>query len=124
MSQCTYIHTTIFMKIWTSTKNLIIGVIIGILLSTTVSYAYRFNKPTKLTQFDDSALITLNEALEQIWNLSNGRFSLDIVTTNPDGNTKGDIGDMLLFNNSGTYYLEINTTGAKVWRGVQLTDTP
>ena len=105
-------------------KKLVIGIIIGILFSTSLTYAYRFNKPARMTKLDDSALITINESLEQLWNLSNGRSTIDIVTVNPDGATKGDIGDMLLFNNSGTYYLEINIAGTKVWRGTALTDLP
>ena len=105
-------------------KKFIVGVIIGVMLSSSLSYAFRFSKPQRLTAFDNKNLVLLNDILEQQWNVANGRFSLDIVTVNPDGATNGDVGDMLLFNNSGTYYLEINTTGAKVWRGTALTDTP
>lgn len=89
-----------------------------------LAVAYRAPKPAKITKFDEAALTQLNIDLENLWNLSNGRYSLNYVTSNPDGNLKGDVGDMILFNNGGIFYLEINTTGAKVWRGVQLTDTP
>lgn len=104
-------------------KYCIIGLIIGILLNG-ISYAYRFGKPAKITAFDNNALVVINDTFERLWDLSNGRFNLDIVTSNPDGSLNGNIGDMLLFNNSGTYYFEVNTTGAKVWRGTVLTDIP
>lgn len=105
--------------------NRIAGLIIGLILGLVVSvYAYRAPKPAKITKFDEAALTQLNTDLENLWNLSNGRYSINIVTSNPDGNLKGDVGDMVLFNNGGTFYLEVNTTGAKVWRGTVLTDTP
>ena len=89
-----------------------------------ISYAYRIPKPQRITDFDQNGLVTLNETLEQLWDVTNGRYNLTTVTTNPDGAKSGKGGDMVLFNNSGTYYLAINTTGAKIWRSVVLTDTP
>lgn len=105
-------------------NKLIIVIITTILLFTGVSYALRISKPKTITKLDDSAITILNEALEQIWNVTNGRYNLNITTTNPDGNVIGNVGDMILLNSSGTYYLEINTTGAKVWRGILLQDLP
>ena len=105
-------------------KKLIIGFILGNLLATGVSFAYRIPKPQRITDFDQNGLVILNETLEQLYDLTNGRFSLNITTTNPDGNRKGDVGEIILFNNSGDYYLAINTTGSTVWRSTALTDTP
>lgn len=102
----------------------IIGIIIGCLLVTGISYAYRIQKPFPITEFDQKNLVILNETLENLWDVTNGRISLNITTTNPDGNLSGKGGDMIIYNNSGTYYLAINTTGAKVWRSILLTDTP
>lgn len=105
--------------------NRIAGLIIGIILGLAISvYAYRAPRPAKITKFDEAALTQLNTDLENLWNLSNGRYSVNIITSNPDGSLNGDVGDIVLFNNGGTYYLEVNTTGAKVWRGTALTDTP
>jgi len=105
-------------------KRFILGIILGSLLATGVSYAYRIPKPQRITAFDQNGLVILNEVLDNLWNVTNGRYSLNITTTNPDGSLQGNGGDMVLYNSSGTYYLEINTTGAKVWRGVVLTNTP
>ena len=105
-------------------KKFVAILILGVLFYSGTTYGFRTEKPNRLTEFDQNNLVILNRVLESLWDISNGRFNLDIVTTNPDGNTKGDVGDMLLFNDSGTYYLEINTTGAKVWRGILLSDTP
>jgi len=105
-------------------RRIICGFILGSLLVSGISYAYRTPKPQRITDFNQNGLVILNENLEQLWNVTNGRYNLNITTNNPDGSLQGNGGDMVLFNNSGTYYLEINTTGAKVWRGVVLTNTP
>ena len=104
-------------------KKFILGFILGSFLFTGIGYSLRISKPPRLTGFDDSNLVALNLALEQLWETT-GRYNLNIVTTNPDGNTIGKIGDIILFNNSGTFYLEINTDNSTTWRGVQLTNTP
>jgi hypothetical protein len=101
----------------------ILGFILGSILISGISYGYRIPKPLRITDFDQKGLVTLNDNLEKLWDLTNGRFNLDIVTSNPDGSLTGDVGDMLLFNNSGTYYLEI-CVGGTVWLGEQLSDTP
>lgn len=102
----------------------IISIIIIITLFAIPVYAYRISKPDKITKIDEASLAKLNIILENLWDLTNGRYTLNIVTSNPDGSAKGTIGDVVLFNNSGTFYLEINTDGSTQWRGVQLTDTP
>lgn len=105
-------------------RKFVIGFILGSILISGITYAYRIPKPQRITDFDQKGLVILNETLENLWDVTNGRFTLDIVTVNPDGNTKGNVGDVLLFNNSGTYYFAVNTTGAKIWRSVLLQDLP
>lgn len=105
-------------------KKFILGLTLGFILTTGISYAYRIPKPQRITAFDQNGLVALNESLENLWDITNGRYSLNTITTNPDGNLSGKGGDIVLFNSSGTYYLCINTTGAKIWRAIQLTDTP
>ena len=103
----------------------LICILVVVLLLSGTSYALRISKPPRFTKLDDPVQITqLNNTLEDLWNLTNGRFTINIVTTNPDGSLKGDVGDMVLFNNSGSFFLAINTTGAKIWRSVALSDTP
>lgn len=90
---------------------------------TGVSYAYRIPKPQRITEFNHSGLVILNESLEQLWDVTNGRISINLTTVNPDGVVKGNAGDMVLLNDSGTYYLEI-CAGGTVWLGEALSNTP
>lgn len=55
-------------------KKIIIGLIIGLTISG-IAFAYRFEKPQRVTAFDDNNLVVLNRTLEQLWDLTNGRFS-------------------------------------------------
>ncbi len=106
-------------------RNLIIGIIIGALVFCGVSYARKIETPIKFLDLNNTnELVNLNTYLESVRDILNGDFTLKILTTNPDGSLKGTAGDIVLFNNSGTYYLEINTTGSTIWRGVLLQDTP
>ncbi len=108
-------------------KNIInIIFIVGLIsLSTlTLVHAYRIPKPQRITDFDQNGLVILNEVLEQLWDVTNGRYGLNTVTSNPDGTLSGKGGDMILYNASGTYYLAINVSGSKVWRSILLTDVP
>ena len=106
-------------------RNLIIGIIIGALVFCGISYAKKIESPIKFTDLTVSnELVNLNTYLELVRDILNGDFTLKILTSNPDGSLKGTAGDIRLFNNSGTFYLEINTTGSTIWRGVVLTDTP
>ena len=61
---------------------------------------------------------------EEIRNIYELRNRLEVVTTNPDGSRSGIKGDMLLLDDSGTYYLEVNTDSGTTWRGEALSDTP
>jgi hypothetical protein len=103
-------------------KKLIFGLIIGLVVASGTSYAYRFGKPQRITDFDQNGLVILNTALEQLWDVSNGRYSINILTVNPDG-SRGSVGDMVLLSTGGKYYLEI-CVATNTWRGVELTNTP
>ena len=106
-------------------RNLIIGIVIGALVFCGISYAKKIESPIKFTDLTVSnELVNLNTYLELVRDILNGDFTLNIVTSNPDGSRKGTAGDVVIFNNSGTYYLEVNTTGSTIWRGVLLQDTP
>ena len=103
-------------------RKLILGLIIGLFIGG-VAYGYRISKPSRITDFDQKGLVVINDNFERLWDITNGRYSLNTVTVNPDGVTKGNGGDIVLLNSGGTYYLEL-CVGGTIWRGVQLSNTP
>ena len=106
-------------------RKFLCGFICGAIIFSSTAFAYRAPRPHQMTMpWTDNQVVELNNILEDFWNIDNGRYTMDITTTNPDGNTTGDVGDAVLYNNSGTYYYEINVDGGTTWVGVALTDTP
>jgi len=99
------------MKIWTFAKFLIICIVIFYAGNL---YALRLEKPQRITAFDNSAIREINNALEQIWSLSNGRFNLNVVTGIPTWTAKE--GDIVAYSSGGVYriYIYLNS-GWRVW---------
>jgi len=96
-------------------KNFILGIIMGFIFSAAIATADILPAPPPLQD------VNVYTYLRQIYE---NFHRLQVVTTNPDGNRRGKIGDMVLLQTGGNSYIEINTTGSTVWRGVILTDTP
>ena len=46
-------------------RKIIVGFIIGVLLTANWSYAYRFAKPQRITDWDDRGLVIINENYER-----------------------------------------------------------
>lgn len=91
-------------------------IILILLLLTTTCFAGNLKSPPPQ---EDSSLYDF------LLQIKNSDDNILISTTNPDGTTPGKVGDMILYNNSGTYYLEICVDSTnKTWVGVVLTDTP
>jgi len=103
-------------------KSILILVLIFLAI-TGISNAYRTPKPQRITDFDQRGLVALNESLEQIWDLTNGRYNLTLVTVNPAATVSGNAGDMVLLKSGVNYYLEV-CIGGTAWVGEQLTITP
>jgi len=92
-------------------------IILMLLFSVVLAYAGNIPEPPTLSREDTELRIYLKTIKD---NLNN----LEILTSNPDGSRKAKAGDSVIFNNSGTYYLEFNIDGGTTWKGIQLSDTP
>ena len=78
----------------TKLKYIIIGLVIGLIITTMASsFAFRTGTPPIIRELDDSTKEQLNNFLTNIWNITNGKYSDDIVTAVPtetasEGTTK------------------------------------
>jgi hypothetical protein len=88
-------------------KKFIIGLVIGFLVGSINVHAFRIAKPYSFTLHQDQ-LNLMNKSFEDIWNLSNGEFNFDIVST-----TKGspNNGDAWIFNDGGVYKWQYRANG-------------
>jgi len=101
-----------------------VGLIVGVVLSSvSVSWAIRLPAPPTITEWNPSAIAQINSYLRQVWELTNGRLTHEVTTTNPNGSRVGTQGDLVFYNNSGSYKLCVNissTTSASptgtTWR--------
>ncbi len=92
-------------------KKLLLGIIIGLLLSG-VSYAYRIGKPLRITDFDQKGLVVINENFERLWDLTNGRYVDDVVSSVPTASS--DEGSTKIYSSGGVYKIYIYLNGG--WR--------
>ena len=61
------------------------------ILSYTPLYAYRITEPLRITDFDQRGLVIVNDTFQKLWDITNGRYNADVVTTAPtEDATEGD----------------------------------
>lgn len=89
-------------------RKLLIGLIMGMLVGGT-AFAVVLPEPPELKE----SPVALQHYLKDIRRLF---YILDVVTTTPDGNRNGKKGELVIFNDSGTFKLFVNTTSLKVWQ--------
>lgn len=104
-------------------KRFILGVIIGSLFTVSISYAYRIPKPQRITNFDHNGLVILNEVLEQLYDLTNGRVSLNSGSAASTGTGTVKMGSVNTANSAGWLKIE-KTDGTMVYIPYWTDDTP
>src|SRR3990167_5699233 len=89
----------------------ILLVMLGVLLVSTTSWAMRTKRPQTFTDLNDTnQLAELNQVLAETWSLTNGRYTLENLTTNPQDVRKGVKGDLVYATFGGNDHLCINTS--------------
>ena len=104
-------------------KKLIIGFILGSLIITGISYGYRIPRPQRITEFNQNGLIILNENLERLWDVVNGRISLNSGSLVSTGTGTVKMGSVNNANNAGWLKIE-RTDGTMVYIPYWLNDLP
>lgn len=95
-------------------RKFILGLVLGLMFTTGVAFGYRVAKPIPITEINPSTLIQLNQILEDFWNITNGRYVSDTVSSVPT--KESEEGDMKLYSSGGVYriYIYLND-GWRVW---------
>lgn len=102
-------------------KKILLILLFVFLFSTTVfaipvlqDLNYILSTPPKTE--DTKSLYNYLNTLYNRWNI------LQIATTEPNGNIDADVGQQIIYNNSGTYYLAVQTISphGTVWKGIVL----
>ena len=87
-----------------------IGIIIGVLLVVTVNtYAFRTASPTVFTDLqDENQLVELNNLLDNLWQITNGRYTTEVRSADP---TNIDDGDVWILESGATHQLKWRAGG-------------
>ncbi len=104
-------------------KKILFGIIVGLILSSSISYAYRIGKPLRITDFDQKGLVVINENFERLWDLTNGRFSLNSGSVVSTGMGTIKMGSVNSANSAGWLKIE-RTDGVIVYIPYWTDDTP
>ena len=82
-----------------------------LLMGAGSAYAMRSKKPPTFTNLNDTNQLTeLNQVLEDGWQIQNGRYTLENLTTNPQDVRKGTKGDLVYSTFGGNDHLCVSTS--------------
>src|SRR3990167_334134 len=101
----------------------ILVVMLGMLLFGSVASAMRTRRPPTLTDLTDrNQLVELNNYLSEVYELTNGRYTLENLDIDPQDVRKGTKGDLVYATFSSIDHLCINTSfpAAKDWTCVNV----
>ena len=101
---------------------LLLGVLIGMALSAPSVWALRVARPPEFYEWNTNTMTQLNDVLLGFFNVVNGRYTHDVVTSDPDGTRNGDAGQGVLWMNGATATWCMNTASTTDWDCVGLTD--
>ncbi len=90
-------------------KRLIIGIIVGFLIGGSISYAKVIGSPPP----DRDISVSLANWFTDVYNNFN---KLDVLTATPNGVRNGTDGQIVLFNDGGTYKLFTAVGTGTVWQ--------
>ena len=78
-----------------------------------VCSSYRIAKPIPITEITPTTLVELNATLEKLWDITNGRYNLNVSSTIPTATTATE-GDVQAYYSGATYQLYVFINGG--WR--------
>ena len=103
-------------------KRLLIGIGIGLLLTAPPLWALRTERPPEFHEWNTNTFTQLNNWLLSVFNVLNGRYAMNVVTTDPDGSRRGTKGEFVLYDSSGTGVQCVNMDNATDWDCATLVD--
>ena len=78
-------------------KRVLAGILLGLLISAPTAYALRIANPPEFNEWNTNTFSQLNQFLLSIWNITNGRYTIDRVVSDPDGSRACSVGEMVFF---------------------------
>ena len=93
-----------------------LGILIGFCVGADSVPALRLSKPPIIAEWNSNTFTILNNTLEDLWNLTNGRYTPASTATDPDGTLQGDKYDIIIYDPlAGSAEICVNLDGATDW---------
>ena len=102
-------------------RRLCLGIAIGMTLCAPPLFAYRMAKPPTFLTWNSNTFTQLNDVLLQLWNISNGRHTMDRVTADPDGTRPCSVGESVFFDTAVDQLCICAVESTKKWNCANLT---
>lgn len=102
-------------------RRLLVGILCGCLLSAPPLWALRIERPSEFFEWNTNTFTQLNNLLLGFFNVVNGRYQMDVVTSDPDGNRRGNRGELVLYDPGASEEFCVNVDGATDWDCAALT---
>jgi hypothetical protein len=78
-------------------KRLLIGIALGMAIAAPSAMALRASRPPEFTEWNTNTFAQLNNFLLTLWNITNGRTTMDAVTADPDGTRTCSVGELVFY---------------------------
>ena len=78
-------------------RKLLIGMLIGFMIAAPSALALRISNPPEFSDWNTNTFTQLNQLLLDLWNITNGRYTMDRVTADPDGSRPCSVGEQVFF---------------------------
>src|SRR3990167_3220926 len=86
-------------------------VLVGLMFMSGTAWAYRSKRPQAFTDLSDpNQMVELNNFFSDVWNLTNGRYTLENLVTNPHDTRKVVKGDLVYATFGGSDHLCVSTS--------------
>ena len=96
-------------------RKLLLGCLVGMALMAPPVLALRLESPPTFQEWDSNRFSQLNNYLLQIWNVINGRYQLDRVTTDPDGARPCSVGELVYYDTGTDQVCVCANASTKQW---------
>ena len=94
---------------------LVVGILVGMAMSAPSSWALRIARSPEFYEWNTNTFSQLNQFTLDVWNTLNGRYQVDIVTTDPDGSRRGNRGELVLYDPGASEEWCVNVDAATDW---------
>lgn len=102
-------------------RKLLLGILLGMALTAPSVFAFRMSKPPTFYKWDTNDFSQLNDVLLNLFNITNGRYNMDVVEVDPDGSRPCTVGEQVFFDTGTDQVCVCASSTTKTWKCANFT---